>query len=351
MIEGSNFPTTAYTGEVYYNNIQADTVSIESDSLIYATFDFGVPISENEIYPLLQFALDDSSVVHTAYNVNETLSNPVVITSSSSGLECSFAGGCLLEITSDGLSSSLFDEENIYITVCENICVFDEDLSTSSVAVCEMPMLKTTYSMTAYNMAEIGAVYGVEYFGSEGSEPEYAFNLENLDRNEDWNADCYFGTSFPEGYVGLLDEVKIYLGDLSKYYYADNLIFQGSNDGETYTDILTLSREIHEGWNYYDFAEDEMPAYRFYRFYGTESGACTVNEVHLFGVEVIKDDLSSHDCLPVLHHDGTTTDLPNSVTYQATLTPLLTSIYPRFGTVRGGDEVTFYGENLSEDYT
>lgn len=33
------------------------------------------------------------------------------------------------------------------------------------------------------------------------------------------------------------------------------------------------------------------------------------------------------------------------------MTPLLNSIYPRFGSVRGGDEVTFYGENFSEDYT
>lgn len=49
MIEGSNFPTEGFTGIVSYNNIEADSVTISTDSLVYATFDMGVPISENEI--------------------------------------------------------------------------------------------------------------------------------------------------------------------------------------------------------------------------------------------------------------------------------------------------------------
>lgn len=43
--------------------------------------------------------------------------------------------------------------------------------------------------------------------------------------------------------------------------------------------------------------------------------------------------------------------LSGEVTYTSTLTPLLKSISPRFGTVKGGDEVTFTGENFSSDKT
>jgi hypothetical protein len=60
-----------------------------------------------------------------------------------------------------------------------------------------------------------------------------------------------------------------------------------------------------------------MPAYRFYRFYGNESGSCTVNEVHLFGVEVIQDENSSYECTPIIHQgiDYASLELINSVTY------------------------------------
>jgi hypothetical protein len=305
ILQGSNFPSTDYSAYVTFNGVEADSVEISLffDVYVTATFNKGIPVTQQDEYfiPSLVFEHNTDFHLHNAYNADYTLTNPISVTDSTYGLVCSFAGGCSLEITASGLATNLLHKENNYISVCENVCVIDEELSTDDVTVCELPALKTTYSMSAYNLVEVGAIYGEEYFGSEGSEPEYAFNLENLDRNDDWNADCYFGTEFAAGYVGLLEEVKIYFGSLSKYYYADNLIFQGSNDGETYTDIFTVGKEIHEGWNYYDFEVDEMPAYRFYRFYGTESGSCTVNEVHLFGVEVIQDENSSYECTPIIH--------------------------------------------------
>jgi IPT/TIG domain len=42
-------------------------------------------------------------------------------------------------------------------------------------------------------------------------------------------------------------------------------------------------------------------------------------------------------------------NLTGSITYQDALTPLLTSISPRFGSVVGGENVTFTGENFSSN--
>jgi len=43
------------------------------------------------------------------------------------------------------------------------------------------------------------------------------------------------------------------MGDITSgnnTYLVDNLKFQGSMDGTTYTDIFAVDQNIHEGWNY-----------------------------------------------------------------------------------------------------
>jgi len=63
------------------------------------------------------------------------------------GLECSFAGGCMLEVAAEGLSSILnSDSKNNYITVCDEKCEFNETLSDGSKSVCKMPKISTVYS-------------------------------------------------------------------------------------------------------------------------------------------------------------------------------------------------------------
>ena len=64
----------------------------------------------------------------------------------------------------------------------------------------------------------------------------------------------------------------------------------------------------------------------------------------------------SHVCTPQLYLNGGTTpyNLTGTVTYQSTLTPLLKSISPRFGSVVGNETVTFEGVGFSStisDYT
>lgn len=76
--------------------------------------------------------------------------------------------------------------------------------------------------------------------------------------------------TFKEGHVAVLDEAKVFIGFLTdKTPYVDNLAFQGSNDNwATYEELHLFSDEIHEGWNYIDYRDDdvEKPAFNSYRF-------------------------------------------------------------------------------------
>lgn len=66
---------------------------------------------------------------------------------------------------------------------------------------------------------------------------------------------CFFGTSFRVGYVGVLNEVKYFMNRFLKAKFVGLLKFQGSKDGITYTDIFTVGQEIHEGWNYQNYPQ------------------------------------------------------------------------------------------------
>lgn len=68
-----------------------------------------------------------------------------------------------------------------------------------------------------------------------------------------------------------------------------------------------------------------------------------MGELVLKGVEVIDDNSNSYTCTPKIVIDGAAVDTPNTVTYTSALTPLLTSISPRFGNVVGGETITFTG--------
>lgn len=68
-------------------------------------------------------------------------------------------------------------------------------------------------------------------------------------------APCFIGSTFSPGYIGYVTEVKFFMLRFNPDNFADLLVFQGSNDGTSYTDIFTVSNEIHEGWNYYSFRD------------------------------------------------------------------------------------------------
>jgi hypothetical protein len=210
---------------------------------------------------------------HTdGYSFTATLNDTVTfdftkdVTASTQGLECSFAGGCTYSIESDGLYATLLDRDN-QIQVCGSVCALREDLSSASFAVCELDKLSTTYSVDNYKIRQSEDLNGVIF--PEGSDILHdGLTVEH--HETDVTSGCEFGMTFKEGHVGVLDEAKVFIGFLTdKTPYVDNLAFHGSNDNwATFDELHIFSDEIHEGWNYIDYRDDDAvkPAYNSYRF-------------------------------------------------------------------------------------
>lgn len=125
------------------------------------------------------------------------------------------------------------------------------------------------------------------------------FTVDSYETDE---SDCFFGMTFKENHVVILDEAKIFIGFLTdKTPYVDNLEFQGSNDNwATHESLYTFGEELHEGWNYVDYRDEGAvkPVYNSYRFKGSAEGACRITEFKLHGVEAIDDDQDRYACTP-----------------------------------------------------
>jgi hypothetical protein len=110
---------------------------------------------------------------------------------------------------------------------------------------------------------------------------------------------------------------------------------------------------LHNGWNtiIWDIDDgDTLPSYNAYRFLGSGEGACRVSEVKIVGVEAISNEDSSYACTPVMTVDDVEYSLED-VTYDSSVTPSLSAISPRFGTVYGDTTVTLTGTGFGDGDT
>jgi hypothetical protein len=196
-----------------------------------------VPIVQADEYPELIFT--KATEIHYAPSIT-ALANSLSVTSSLTGLQCSFAGECSYEVTSTGLASIIKNNEiKNYISVCDELCVFDEASSTSTVTKCKVPKVSTIYSNENFEIAtESENLKSGNYFGT-ASNYEIAFDNMMLVTPTDTSATCHMGMVFKEGHVGMLSSVKYFMRDISsKALFVNTTIFQGSNDGSTYTDLF-----------------------------------------------------------------------------------------------------------------
>jgi len=130
---GSGF-LSDHTATASVGGIQADTVTVNSATEAVASWTTtGIPASTQ--MPILQFTHADGYGHFAKFADSLTFEKVQTIVSSTSGLECSYAGGCTYTIESEGLYATLLDSAN-NIKVCGSTCAVRTDLSDHTNAVC-----------------------------------------------------------------------------------------------------------------------------------------------------------------------------------------------------------------------
>ena len=241
--------------------------------------------------------------------------------------------------------------------MCEKKCEYNDVTSAIGQVACKLPAIPTTYSNQQFNIGvESNSLNSGVYFGTPStSDLAKAFDESVFTRVDTSDRNCVLGMQFKEGYVGSISQAKYFINYITnRDQYENNLAFEGSQDGETYTEIFKVDAAVHEGWNYVDFEEGSYPQYRFYRMRGLggTNGPCRLHEITLTGTEVILSDTEEFECTPQLVLDGVADPIALSpVMFKGTNTPTLESISPRFGTRLGGETITFTGTGFSNSKT
>jgi hypothetical protein len=102
--------------------------------------------------------------------------NELAITSTSTDLTCSYAGGCLFKVASQGLATAMKSNPSMnYIDMCGNNCTYQDADSTSSEIQCKMPSLSTSKSIASFKIQESKVLDSKKYFAKN----KYA-KVENL---------------------------------------------------------------------------------------------------------------------------------------------------------------------------
>lgn len=215
---GSGFPTTDFTAHASVGGVEASSVTSFNNEVMASWAATGIPAATGET-PLVWFEHSSGQYTHFA-KVSGAIDHTIEVTSTSM-VECSFAGGCQYEIGAQGLTATLMSSTDNTVEVCGTQCVLDESISTADVAVCVVPSLATTYSVEQFKITESHDLSG-KVFPADSV-------LQDDDVQTDHTAtaaECTFGMTFKQDHVGVLDEAKVFIGFMTdKTHYVNNLIF------------------------------------------------------------------------------------------------------------------------------
>jgi len=257
FVNGSGFPTSNYDAVAVFMGVESSSSTITDSGSIEFIFDNGLPVSSTD--SPLQVRFDHQSLNEQIFAVqNNILSiNEASIVFSTLDLTCSFQGGCSYMVEGTGLTSSLLNSDVNSIDMCGNTCVVDEGASDPHQVTCILPHIVTAYSASAYDVVVPGPLHSGTWTGT-ASDTELAKLIDGKNTVDmtDSNTDCHFQVQYKENHVGVLEQVKFFINEMiDKSPYVGSLVFQGSDDGATFTDLWTIDSAVHEGWNYHDFEE------------------------------------------------------------------------------------------------
>ncbi len=101
------------------------------------------------------------------------------------------------------------------VRVCGQICKPLLSDSSPTVTKCSLPGLATAYSIDQYKIVEESYVMGVA-FSSNSALTNTVWDGSHQNGWTSTARNCFFGTAFRAGYVGVLNEVKYFMSRFNK---------------------------------------------------------------------------------------------------------------------------------------
>ena len=160
------------------------------------------------------------------------LENKLNVSPAQSVVLSSFAGGSNFELTGQGLTQDVL-QGNAEVRICDKPCTMKPALSDADKFTCGTPAIATLSSNAEFSITPEQNLHGMEkiFAGMSEEEANRAFDDAPLPGITGSRANCYIGVQFDSGFVGVLNELSIFLDYFDTNLIVDRLVFQGSNDG------------------------------------------------------------------------------------------------------------------------
>lgn len=160
---------------------------------------------------------------------------------------------------------------------------------------------------------------------------------------------CYIGLDAGVGKVVNVRRIKYF-----PYYrwtiaanFIKGAIFEGSNDGTSYTTLGTVDQTVHAGWN--SILVSTSTNYRYIRMKHTSTSGCKLSEFQIYGI--LYNDLTIADVTDfttgLTFNDGFhSLPFAGVLSYKEVETPIVESVSPNTGTIYGGTLLNITGANF-----
>lgn len=134
--------------------------------------------------------------------------------------------------------------------------------------------------------------------------------------------------------------------------FIKGAVFEGSLDGNTYTQIAIVDQTVHAGWN--SIQVSAANNYRFIRLKHTSVSGCKLSELEINGLvynDLVVADYTDFTTNAQFWDGQNSYDFTGAIHYLNSITPVVNSISPNNGTIYGGTTLIFTGLNFDTTIT
>lgn len=209
---------------------------------------------------------------------------------------------------------------------------------------CYLPALPNVYSSNNYNTKgfPISEQRLLTWTSSNASSTARLYDIDTI-KSFSSTGTCFGKVASNTGYALNVRKVRVFFKDpTTSPFPFIGLTIKTTSLANAVTTSYTFNETARSGWNTVEISGQYLAIE-----IGGSSGCDHITEIDIVGDVILADSDTSKVCDIKVQGTGAAVAVTGSVTYQNSLTSVITSISPNFGSAYGGDTITIHGTGLS----
>ena len=277
----------------------------------------------------------------------------------------SYGGGDVVRIDGRGFGGA----ESTRVAFCGLPCIVES--ASFHAITCKTTAIHSAESLAAFKNVEHASISPSRTMSDSGSAPAAAaFDGSYVSNYKSANTGrCFVGFDVGEGMHAVVSRIRYFPVSMIPSgrawmtpggFAMKGGTFEGANNltSDKWAVLSTITAP-HQGWNWLDVPPAKRGAYRYIRYKGAAKSNCEVSELNFMGVVVhasascpvtittqVQDAHPSFGVAAVMPSSTFVDSGGRNFNFVKSVTPVIQSVTPRFGSSLGGTTVTIKGRRL-----